>query len=242
MDTLRTQAPPPSERPSSISDAPTQVALAEPSSFTASSASTLVKIGDSWTYDLVEGEWLTRRVDTVTITVTGIDGDQIRDRVTRAGFRSYGATRSFKAGGFDATITAQETELPGKYYLMEFSPYNAAADVPVPGKEWSAEADVSVLVFGSAHKVHTTLRFRAMSEERVRVPAGEYTSVRVQVRSDPITVFLGGTISVQLECVYWYSRQLRRVVKMTRQQSMGSAHDNSTYGFELTTMKGNWRP
>ena len=240
MDTLLAQAPAPGTKASSASNAPTQVALAEPNSLGSSRAAALVKLGDNWTYDLVEGEWLTRRVDTVTITVTGLDGDQIRDRVTRAGFRSYGATRTFKAG-FAAEVVAQETELPGKYYLMEFSPYTAPADVPIPGKEWKrAEADVNVLI-GSVHKVRTTLNVRALSEERVRVPAGEFTSVKVQVRSDPITVFWGATTAVQLEWVYWYSQQLRRVVKMTRRQATGGS-THSMYGFELATVKGDWRP
>jgi hypothetical protein len=234
MNTLLAQAPATGRRPPPSANVPAQVALAQPSSASTSPAAALARVGDSWTYDLVEGDWLTRRVDTVTMTVTALDGEQIRDKVTRAGFRSFGATRTFKAG-FDPGSAVQETELPGKYYLMEFSPYLSAADLPIPGKEWkSVEADVSV-VLGNVFKVHTILNIRALAEERVRVPAGEFSSVKVQVRSQPISVFVrqGATASVQLDWVYWYSQELCRVVKMTRRQSTSAPTHDSMYGFEL---------
>src|SRR4029453_13568073 len=108
LNTLLAQAPPPSQTPATA-NAPAQVALAPPSGVSASPPGAVARVGDNWTYDLVEGGWTKRRVGTVTITVTALDGDQIWDRVTRAEFRRFGVIRDFKVG-FDPQAGLRETE------------------------------------------------------------------------------------------------------------------------------------
>ena len=236
LNTLQAEAPPPS-RPPANANAPEQVALAQPSGIVASPSAAVARVGDSWTYDLVEGGWTKRRVGTITITVTAQDGDQVWDRVTRAEFRRFGVIRDFRVG-FDPQAGLRETELPGKYFLMELSPYLMPVDVPVPGKQWKVEADVSVLK-EQVHKVRTILTVRAVGEEKVRVPAGEFNTVKVEVRSDPMTLFLrqGASLAVQLEWTYWYSREFSHVVKMSRSQSSGHPTYDGIYGFELASFQ-----
>lgn len=227
MNTLLAQAPASGRKPSSAATAPEQVALAQPSDRGASPAGALAKVGDTWTYHLMQGEWLKQRVDTVTMTVTAVDGEQIWERVTRAAFRSFGASRSFKVG-FDPREGFLETELPGKIFLMELSPYVRAADVPLPGKEWrDVEATFSILA-GSVRRVTSQLSIEIAGEERVRVPAGEFSAVKVEVRSRAVSV---EAHSAHLEWTYWYSQELRRVVKITRRQYVGAWNDR--YDFVL---------
>jgi hypothetical protein len=237
MNTLLAQAPASGRRPSSA-NATTQLALAEPSSIATPASAALARVGDSWTYNLMEGGWSKRQVGAVSMTVTAVDGERIQEKVARADYRSFGATRTFKAG-FDPAEGIQETALPGKYFLVELSPYTTAAGVPAAGKEWKeVEAEVSVYVGTEAHKVRTILSVRAVGEERVRVPAGEFSGVKVEVKSHPITVFLKqGMASANLQLSYWYSPELRRVVKISRRQFSSHNSTSGDYDFELASFQ-----
>ena len=227
MNTLLAQAPAPGRKPSPATS-PTQVALAQPSAVVSGSASTIARVGDVWSYDLLMNG--RRQKDKLTITVTGVEGDRIEERVTRTGFRSFGAARTFKAG-FDPSQVPQETLLPGGSYLFEFSPYIAAAGVPGPGREWKdIPVEISFGGFDGSARTRTTLTVQAVAEERVRVPAGEFSTVRVEAKTPRINQ---SWRTVGLTLTYWYSPELRRTVKMSRRLFSSYGNDGGEDTLEL---------
>jgi hypothetical protein len=235
MDTLLAQAPASGRK---SANAPTQVALATPSSIATPASTALARVGDTWTYNLMEGGWNKRLIGSVTITVTAVDAERIQEKVTRADYRSFGIARTFKTS-FDPADGIQEIALPGKYFLVEFSPYTTAAGIPKPGGEWKeVEAEVTVYVGPVAPRVRTLLSVRAVGEERVRVPAGEFSTVKVEVKSRPITVFaLDLRATANLELNYWYSPDIRRVVKISRNQFSSFNATTGNYDFELASFQ-----
>jgi hypothetical protein len=190
---------------------PTQVALAQPSSVASPAQPSIVRVGDSWIYEVRTGK---RNADTLTITVTTVDGDRIHEKVTRGNARGFSATRTFKAA-FDATEPFQELELPGGLLLIEFAPYSAPGGGPPLNQEWGLTAKLSA-AGGRTFKATTRMDMRVVGEERIRVPAGEFNAVRVQARSGRLFMEQGN--SNEVVCTWWYSKEMRRVVKFSRQE------------------------
>lgn len=225
LDTLLAQAPGPAARPAT--EAPTQVALAQPGRTSAARPTDIVRVGDTWTYHLLQGGWFTRKIDTLTVTVTDVQGDNIQERLTLEGFRNFKAERTFRAG-FDPTTGFQETELPGHYLLAEFSPYISAAGVPGAGKQWKGID--ATLWFGSEALLRTSTKVtvRSVKEERVKIPLGEFTTVRVEALARYEGNKMAGNRALRL--VYWYSPQYRRTIKMSRSLvGEGSGGDKESF-------------
>jgi hypothetical protein len=197
--------------PRSVDPAP-QTAQAEGTAKEAEAplASSLVRAGDSWTYNIMQGS--RRNVGTLTMTVMEVDGDQIQDKISHSGFRSFAANRSFKAG-FDPKAPVQETELPGRFRLAEFAPYVGPADLPTPGNHWNDLEGVFGLDMVQ-NKDPTKFEVHAVKEERVQVPAGDVNAVRVEART---MIRIAGIGYVTVVYTYWYSPQWRRPVKIRRQ-------------------------
>ena len=207
----------------------TQVALAQPGNATPPPLKPIAQVGDSWTYNLMEGG--KRLVNTVTMMVTEVDGERIRDKVTHGDSRSFGVIRTFRPG-FNPEAGFQETELPGKYMLVEFSPYITAAGVPALGAEWKElEADLTLKDSG-ASKVHISMNVRAVIEEHVRVPAGEFNAIRVEARGRRADASATGDAQNFL-LTYWYSPEVRRAVKISLRQPSKFAGASSADIFEL---------
>jgi hypothetical protein len=221
MNSLLAQAPAP--KPKATISPPTQVAIAEPSKAALPRSDSIVQVGDSWTYDYLSGR---RKVDKVTMTVTESNQDRIVETVARTAFRSEVRTRSFKAG-FDPAQQVQETELPGKLFLLELSPYVAEAGIPAPGKSWE---DVKGFVTApglNSGKGRAVIGFtvRSAGEEIVQVPAGRFATVRVEARS---ASFVDPGATHVIHMTYWYSPQVRRPVRM----SFRIASTHPTQAFE----------
>ncbi len=205
--------------PAATAPAQTQVAHAQPPA-TSVPRSIAAKVGDSWTYNLIENG--KRQVDMVTVVVTGVDGGQISETVSRIGVRHAGLTRTFSAR-FDPQAAFQEAELPGKYYVVEFSPYFLASEPPQRGLEWSSPEAQLTLDKATSQRAPTRLTVRVIGQERVRIPAGEFEAVRIEARgADQRVVY-----------TYWYSADVRRAVKISRRQTGAGGGTSSEETLEL---------
>lgn len=73
-----------------------------------------------------------------------------------------------------------------------------------------------------------------MGREIVRVPAGEFESIKVTVHQawrNP-SAFQGGTSDARRELTGWYASKAKRFVKFTSRTKMGRAPD---FDLELTS-------
>jgi hypothetical protein len=213
-------------RTNPAANAPTQVALAQPGS-AALASPPVARAGDSWTYNFLENG--KKVIDTVTMTITEVEGDRILDKVTRGNARSFGAARTFKPG-FNPDAGFQETEMPGKFVLVEFSPYIAAAHVPALGTEWKGVDGELTLKDANGAKVRVSMEIRAAVEEHVRVPAGEFNAMRVEVRGKRADT-TSDTQNFLL--TYWYSPEVRRPVKISLRQPSKLGGNAASDVFEL---------
>jgi len=202
---------------------PTQVAIAAPGGVS-QPAAVRAKVGDSWTYGLIDSN--KRQVDLVTVAVTGVKGDQIEEAVNRAGVRHAGVLRTFR-GGFDAQAALQEAQLPGHYSLVEFSPYVLPADVPQPGSEWTGIEREITLNTNPPKRVRVPMTVRVLPAEAVQVPAGQFSAVRIEARGKAA----GSGEEVVL--TYWFSPEVRRAVKVSRRETLSSSGKPSEETFEL---------
>jgi hypothetical protein len=210
---------------------PTQVALAQPSTAAAGIQRSAINVGDSWTYNLMQGT--KRKLDTVTATVTAVRDGIVEEQLTREQAR-FSAKRSF-AAGFDPQQPLQETQLPGMFFLPEFSPYVSDTGLPAPGKDLGQiEARVSTDASADANfKTVTKFSVRSVRQERIKLPAGDFDTVRVELVSVP----LGPPAYGQLRFVYWYSPDVPRVVKVLRQRLSADMPETGSDSFELASYR-----
>ena len=226
MAALPTQPPP---KRDAAASAPTQVALAQPGNAALPTVGLIARAGDSWTYNFLEGG--KKVVDTVTMTITDADSERILDKVTRGNARSFGVARTFRPG-FNPDAVFQETELPGKYVLVEFSPYVAASGVPTLGAEWKELSSDLTLKDSNGSKVRVNLSIRAVVEEHVRVPAGEFNTTRIEVRGKRVDA-TSENDSQNFLLTYWYSPEVRRPVKISMRQPSKLGGTSNADTFEL---------
>jgi hypothetical protein len=217
-------------RPAAASSPGAQVAAAAPTIASVAAPGNPVRAGDRFVYQIRLGG--RRLPGTLNITVSAVSGDRIEERLVREGARSFEATRTFRAG-FDPLERTQQTTLPDHIYLVEFSPYVAAAGIPVPGKEWEAipvEINLGGIDSERLHRIELTVR--AVQAERIRVPAGEFNTVRIEAQTSTLN-FSWKRVSVRL--TYWYSTEMHRVVKINRRLLSTFGSDNEDDTFELAS-------
>jgi hypothetical protein len=207
--------------------AETAVALAQPLGVAASGRA-LRSIGDTWTYDVLrDGK---RKIDTVTMTVTRVDGGMIEEELKMSGFSDFHATRTFNAG-FDASQRVQEVKLPLGIVLVEFSPYVSMREFPPAQQDWGTRSATLAMGHNSVRSM-TTVSIKSFGEETVRVPAGEFRAIRVEAQSGSVTSATHGQSRVIV--TYWYAPQLGRTVRITRRFESMASIINTLDSFELS--------
>jgi hypothetical protein len=78
------------------------------------------------------------------------------------------------------------------------------------------------------------LSVRAIGQERVRVPAGEFTAMRVEARNKRGTDAGASGAGPLITLIYWYSPEVRRAVKLTVRQVSASGDLAREQSFELS--------
>jgi hypothetical protein len=216
------------EQPTSLSG--TQVGLLNPSSTAEKLA--LPTVGDTWRYNVFNGGQI---VDTLTVAVVGLSATQITESVTRGNSTNFKAERVF-GRNFDPTNGVQESELPGMFFLAEFSPYAAPTRADI-GREWNGiDASLTVTLQGKKRQ-DWHLKVKVVGVERIRVPAGEFEALKVEVVSDTHRLNMDCDGSVRL--LFWYVPYIKRTVKMVRHVDMSMRVLSYTDVYELTSYKVN---
>ena len=201
---------------------PEQIALAEPSSRRVARRRFRLNSGDSWTY--VATHRGKRQVQPVTVTVIKVtvsawDGELIQERITHAGERSFTVERTFRPG-FQPRFGLQDSEMPGKARMVEFSPYVMPSDIPASRTQWP-DIETSTTSGDSPSNSAMRLSVHVLGKERVKLPAGNFVATKVELRGKVD----GSTADIVL--TYWYSAEVRRAVKISR--AILGTHEEDVY-------------
>jgi len=169
------------------------------------------KVGDNWTYALLEkGK---RQIDLVTFTLVEIDGDEAIEVASLAGDGGQLAKRRFPLG-FQEQGDYQELSLLDRFVFGEFSPYVLPDDLR-GGRTIALVREVPIRFDRSGEAPTVQLQIRSITSEVIRVPAGKFKAVRVEATArNPAS-------RGELLYTYWYSPDVRRVVKISRRYSVG---------------------
>jgi hypothetical protein len=165
------------------------------------------RTGDRWKYRLLDGR---RVVGTVVVEIAEARGKVVNERITREGQKGFLAERSVVTGTDGGKIQDVVT-FPGGYQLAELAPY-AEFGEPVTTKNSWQGLPVTLLLGGYGYgKQKFQVDARVAGREKVKVPAGTFDAVRVQLTGEK-SIALD---TVRVVCNYWYSTESMRTVKMS---------------------------
>jgi len=202
------------------------------SASTKAQSSSLPQPGDTWTYNVRNGGQV---VDTLKVAVVDLSATQLTETLTEGKSAQFKAARSFGLS-FDPTHGFQESELPGRFFLAEFSPYVGPARGDV-GREWEEIHAKLTITLGGKVREEWRLKVKVVGAERVQVPAGEFDALKVEVVSDRHRWADFGDGIVRLE--FWYAPEVKRTVKMVRRLEGSKVIVSYTDVYELASYKVN---
>ena len=161
--------------------------------------------GDRWRYRLIDGK---RTVGTVSVEVIESSGGRVRERITREGSAGFRAEREVSpeltTSAFQPALT-----LPGGYTFLELSSYFPPGSMLTPGRSLGQiPGEMYLLVLGQRNLVWTT---RVAGNERVRVPAGEFETWRIEATTQDV----GPHGPLRIKYRIWYSADMQRAVKIS---------------------------
>jgi hypothetical protein len=162
----------------------------------------------------------------VTIEIVETGARKVRERITRDGFPGFVAERDVEPS-FNPTRFQTEVILPGGYQLWEIAPYFPPGTQLAVGQPLGPVSG-EFLILG-AGKRSLLSQVHVAGQEKVRVPAGEFTAWRVETVSDTA---LGPEPAV-VTCIFWYSPEIMRTVKMQSQTKWRIEADKSKETYEL---------
>jgi hypothetical protein len=164
------------------------------------------KVGDSWSFDYV----INGKVATETWTVTQILGDEVTTSPAKKTFIH------------DAIFTRDGQLLASMSpYTKERITYGAYRSLHFPlmaGEKWASD----VTLAGETFTADGQFQWRAIGWEKVRVPAGEFNAMKVEMTS----AFKGSTnqgisFSGTGKETRWYAYDVRSWVKWETSDSLG---------------------
>jgi len=180
------------------------------------------QLGERWTYNLIHGK---RRVGAVTVEITEIRNERVRERITFDRYKSFAFERDvdvgFKPARFQPLVV-----LPGGYQIAEVSPYSEPGTGFAAGQRWSDVSGEYALQGSSRRKALSEMR--VVGQERVRVPAGEFNAWKVETKSERIDF---NSVSFNMKCIFWYAPDMKRAVRMNivTESSVAVISNNELY-------------
>ena len=78
------------------------------------------------------------------------------------------------------------------------------------------------------------MTLKTVGIEQIRVPAGEFSAVRIEARSAMVLNSGADAGSIAVLLTYWYSPELTRTIKISKRQIATLSHINYEDVFELT--------
>jgi hypothetical protein len=167
------------------------------------------RVGDRWTYRLVDQG---RAVGVVGVEILRIDGDTIGERVSREAFQ---AERTVGAG-FAPERFSPLVVFPDGFQLTEFSAYFPPGTRLAPGQTWNG-VPAEIVLDGSPRRA-VPMRSRVVAREQITVPAGEFDSWKVEALSDEVRT---ADAVLRVKATFWYSSGAVRPLKIAFSEDRG---------------------
>jgi len=174
------------------------------------------KAGDTWTYRYTD-QWKPGNQLSVSHTVKRVSEREILD------------VRSSPKGNDEFLYTPKPTVTQRAGGAYEFSPYHFAFTTLAMGQAFR-------LNFVSPD-YHTTWNatVRVVTAETVRVPAGEFYAIRVELKATRPIAEIRSPFPNRMTQVMWYSTKVKRVVKYTVLTELPGAGPNDRDLYELAS-------
>lgn len=184
-----------------------------------------LKVGDRWKYKFYDR---TKDVGSVTVEIIESSGHKVRERITRDGYKGFVAERdvevAFRPDRFQAPIA-----LPGGYLLTELAPYLPPGTELKAGQVWDNVP--GIFFFPDIGKKTMVSRVKVVGQEIVRVPAGAFSSWRIEAESEDHS----GIYPAKVKCTFWYSPETKRTMKMTIDSNRLVAYQSGGESYELAS-------
>jgi len=187
----------------------------------------LPTIGDQWTYRL-RGKWANSPKRTVTVKVSKVEGDLIDETMTLV-------TPNPRAGGRKRSSTTHPAIIDWTWLGWEFTPW-LITDEAIREGRWSGFPVPDV----GAHWTNWRGEAKVVGHETVSVPAGTFSSVKIQVlaqRRQSGSQIEADVEPTQTKLTVWYSPQAKRYVKMERIVDAASGTEIERDQIELVDMR-----
>jgi hypothetical protein len=177
-------------------------------------------VGDQWSY--------TRRA-----TMTGLVDNQARGRITAVTGQGYQVAEEWQSGGpvnavFDTNLN------PVRIGNVDFQPAFPRFSFPLAvGKTWQSEIVKRELPVQRYSTVRESVKGAVIGWERVTVPAGTFTALRIEVSTAWQDLGESSVRGTSQETV-WYVPEVRNVALLHRQDFYGDVRLVNDSVLELT--------
>jgi hypothetical protein len=187
-----------------------------------------IKVGDSWTYNRMDGKTKAKEYSTVVI-VTSVDEKEIRSESKRT---DNGETLT-TIRNRDLNRLATDTP-PGKTIS---DPYGAEYSFPLEvGKIW--EQKVTTTRSNQPDwKTVATLKGKVVGWEQVVVPAGTFNSLKIEINGLYDGLDARGRWNGVISETIWYVPELKNAARWTYQDNIRGRGDFNNDIWELVAYK-----
>lgn len=183
-----------------------------------------LRVGDQWSY--------TRRE-----TMTGLVSSQAQGRVTGVTGEGYRLAEEWQSGGPVSALFDFELN-PLRIGNVDFQPAFPRFSFPLAvGKTWQGEVvkrEVPTRRYGT---VRESVKGAVVGWERITVPAGTFTALRIDVTTVWQDLDASGVRGTSRETV-WYVPEVRNVALLHRQDFYGDVEIANDSVLELTAFSG----
>jgi uncharacterized caspase-like protein len=176
--------------------APVQVAAVRPTALPASLTAALPRAGDRWTYR--DTDVTARQINEVVVEVKLANESGVLEEVT-------------SKQGRDQWAWNPVASVVGQGDVTVFSPYLFAFDKPTPGHKWRQIPYQRYCTWAGVRACYFEAKY--IGRERVTVPAGTFNAHKIEVDE----LIQGNRLTTTRLLTYWYADEVKRYVKVTRQ-------------------------
>lgn len=218
--------------PASAAPATAAAAQAPQSATTAVAAASgattkLPTVGDAWTYQYIDG-WKNAVMKTLVYEVTAVSPKEIRETAKVDGRSFAGMTYRDEAMALGVKY--------GDLTKTEFAPYLAAFAKLEEGERWNDIEFTSTRSYD--HPNPWRLKGRVVGRETVKVPAGTFKAVKVEVTGTRAQSLNSRFAPSVIQHMLWYAPEIKRVVRQETNSATPSAQFQGERDiFELVSFK-----
>jgi hypothetical protein len=187
-----------------------------------------IKVGDTWTFDKIDG--LKNVKDSTSVTVvTAVTDSEIRADQTRSDTGAVTKVTRNKSLNLMVVEMATGKALEDPFYPSFAFPLQA-------GKTWESEV-TRTRTYESDRKVVAKLTGKVVGWEKVTVPAGTFDAMKIEVKGFTNGQNLRGRWSTQTTDTIWYAPAVKSHVKWLFEDVNSTSTYKNTELYELVSYK-----